>query len=193
MTTRVRAGGIASNTIANSMLHTSFSVDSDVIAANAIGPSELNTAANYTFTGDVGGAGKIVNITRWTTTDFNGSTSSTSYVTLATLSLTATPGNLIYVSGDFPCRGSANSGWQLTMFQWNDAVSGNVWASGYVGVNTYEGIMSQPLAFSYTWSGAATHNVSMQVKSYGALRYYGASNQQSETTTPVITIFEIST
>jgi hypothetical protein len=53
--------------------------------------------------------------------------------------------------------------------------------------------MSQPLAFSYTWSGAATHNVSMQVKSYGALRYYGASNQQGETTTPVITIFEIST
>jgi len=135
--------------------------------------------------------GSLIKTTRWTTTNFNGSTSSTSYITLDTLSLTATPGNLIYVTGDFPCRGSANSGWQLTMFKFNDAVSGDVWGSGYVGVNTYEGIMSQTLAFSYIWSGAATHNVSMHVKSYGALRYYGANNQQAETTTPVITIMEI--
>lgn len=193
MTTKVRSGGIASNTIANSMLHTSFSVDSDVIAANAIGPSELNTAANYTFTGDIAGAGKIVNVTQWTSSNFNGSTSSSSYITLDTLSLTATPGNLIYVTGAFPCRGSNGSTWQLTIFKFNDAVSGDVWEGGYHGVNTYEGILNSPLSFSYTWAGAATHNVSMLVKSYSGTRYYGSSNQTGETTTPVITIFEIST
>ena len=53
--TKVRATGIAGNTISNSMLHTAFTVDSDIISANAIGPSELNLGANYAFTGTVTG------------------------------------------------------------------------------------------------------------------------------------------
>ncbi len=53
--TKVRATGIAGNTISNSMLHTAFTVDSDIISANAIGPSELNLGANYAFTGTITG------------------------------------------------------------------------------------------------------------------------------------------
>ena len=57
MTTKIKSGGLNNNIITTSHLHTNFSVDSDKIAANAIGPSELNQAANYTFTGTVAGAG----------------------------------------------------------------------------------------------------------------------------------------
>lgn len=143
-----------------------------------------------TDTGSIYSPGGVVKVTRWTSSNFNGSTTSTSFVTLDTLSLTATPGNLIYVTGDFPTRGSG-SGWYLTMFGWNDAADGNVWESGYQGVNGSEGIVSQTLSFSYTWSAPATHNVSMLVKAYNSTRYYGASNQTGSTTTPVITFFEI--
>ena len=134
-------------------------------------------------------AGQLVNVTRWTSPNFNGSTSSTSYITMDTLSLTAKVGNLIYVTGDFPTRGGG-SGWYLTLFRWNDASDGVVWNSGYQGVNGTEGITSQTLSFSYTWSGAATHDVSMQVRAYNSTRYYGTGNQDTPTTTPVITIME---
>lgn len=135
--------------------------------------------------------GSVIKTTRWQTANFNGSTSSTSFVTLDSLSLTATPGNLIHVTGAFPCRGSNGSTWQLTIFKFNDAVSGDVWEGGYHGANTYEAILNAPLSFSYTWSGAATHNVSMLIQSYSGTRYYGSSNQTGATTTPVITFMEI--
>jgi len=137
-------------------------------------------------------AGSVIKTTRWTSSNFNGTTSTTSsFVTLDTLSLTATPGNLIHVTGAFPSRGNNGSTWQLTIFKFNDAVSGDVWESGYNGANTYEAILNAPLAFSYTWAGAATHNVSMLVQSYSGTRYYGSSNQTGNTSTPVITIMEI--
>ena len=141
-------------------------------------------------TGSIYSPGGVVKVTRWSSPNFNGSTTSTSLVTLDTLSLTATPGNLIYVTGDFPTRGSGST-WYLTLFAWSDAVSGQVWHSGYQGTNGSEGIVSQTLSFSYIWAGAATHNVSMQVRAYNSTRYYGSSNQDTPTTTPVITIFEI--
>ena len=59
MTTKLRAASLDNNIITTSHLHTNFSVDSDKIAANAIGPSELNQTANYTFTGTVAGASSI--------------------------------------------------------------------------------------------------------------------------------------
>ena len=46
MTTKVRAGGIASNTIANSMLHTSFSVDSSLIANGSVDGDALANTIN---------------------------------------------------------------------------------------------------------------------------------------------------
>ena len=46
MTTKVRAGGIASNTIANSMLHTSFSVDSSQIANGSVDGDALANTIN---------------------------------------------------------------------------------------------------------------------------------------------------
>ena len=176
---------IANNTITTGHLHTGLSVPDSNIAAMSASKLTGNVAtANMP-------AGAVIKTTRWTSANFNGSTSSTSYVTLDTLSLTATPGNLIYVSGAFPCRGNAGGTWQLAIFQFNDAVSGNVWEGGYHGTNTYESILNAPLAFSYIWAGAATHNVSMHVQSYSGTRYYGTSNQTGSTTTPVITIMEI--
>lgn len=196
MTTRVRSGGIASNTISNSMLHTSFSVDSDLIAPNAVGPTELNLSSNYTFTGSLTASGattgfsKVVNVTRWTSANFNGSTSNTSYFTLDTLSLTATPGNLIHVIGDMPTRGTA-TGWALSLLRWNDQTNGIVWGSTYNGTNGSETIMSIPVTFSYIWPSAATHDVQLQFRSYDGTRYYGTSNGEGSTTTPVFTIYEI--
>ena len=60
MTTKIKSSSLDNNIITTSHLHTNFSVDSDKIAATAIGPSELNQAANYTFTGTVAGAGANV-------------------------------------------------------------------------------------------------------------------------------------
>ena len=57
MTTKIKSASLDNNIITTSHLHMNFSVDSDKIATNAIGPSELNQAANYTFTGTVAGAG----------------------------------------------------------------------------------------------------------------------------------------
>ena len=62
MTTKIKSASLDTNIITTSHLHTNFSVDSDKIAANAIGPSELNQAANYTFTGTVTGAGSMVKL-----------------------------------------------------------------------------------------------------------------------------------
>ena len=59
MTTKIKSTSLDNNIITTSHLHTNFSVDSDLIAANAIGPSELNLGANYTFTGTIAGAGDL--------------------------------------------------------------------------------------------------------------------------------------
>ena len=93
MTTKIKSGGLNNNIITTSHLHTNFSVDSDKIAANAIGPSELNQAANFTFTGTVTGAGdpaKILQIVHATPINpTSGSTSgSSSYATYITKSIT---------------------------------------------------------------------------------------------------------
>jgi microcystin-dependent protein len=60
MTTKVKSSGLGNNIITTSHLHTNFDLDSSNIAANAIGPSELNLTKNYTFTGTVAGAGDAI-------------------------------------------------------------------------------------------------------------------------------------
>ena len=62
MTTKIKSTSLEDNIITTSHLHTNFSVDSDKIATNAIGPSELDLTASYAFTGTVTGAGSMVKL-----------------------------------------------------------------------------------------------------------------------------------
>lgn len=62
------------------------------LPANIIGPSQLNLADNYAFTGNVTGAGvsgKILNT--YSTAQWNGTINSSSYIDLANNSITLTP------------------------------------------------------------------------------------------------------
>ena len=140
-------------------------------------------------------AGAVVNTTRWTTSSFNGSGSTNAYVALATLSLTAKAGNIIQVSGVFPTRGAASSGWNLTLIRLSSNVDGVVWNSGYDGQSgTAEIISNIPINGSWVWGGTGenTHTISLEFKAYaGITRYYGSNNQDNTTTTPVLTFLEI--
>ena len=59
MTTRLRARSFADGAITAAKI-ASDAVTSDKIAANAVGSSEINLAANYSFTGTVTGAGSNI-------------------------------------------------------------------------------------------------------------------------------------
>lgn len=140
-------------------------------------------------------AGHVVNVTRWTTSSFNGSTSSNAFVTLATTSLTATAGNIMHVSGVFPTRENESSGWNLTIMRLTSSVDGNVWGSGYVGQSgTTEVILSVDIDTSWIWGGTGenTHTITLLIRAYdGNTRRYGTQSQETYTTTPVLTFTEI--
>ena len=140
-------------------------------------------------------SGAVVNATRWTTSSFNGSGSTNAYVALANLSLTAKAGNIMHVSGVIPTRGAAGGGWNLTLIRLSSSVDGVVWNSGYDGQNgTTEIICNIPINGSWVWGGTGenTHTISLEFKAYGGItRYYGSSNQDTTTTTPVLTFLEI--
>lgn len=62
------------------------------LPANIVGPSQLNLADNYAFTGNVTGAGvsgKILNT--YSTAQWNGTINSSSYIDLTNNSITLTP------------------------------------------------------------------------------------------------------
>lgn len=141
--------------------------------------------------------GSVVNVTRWTTSSFNGTVSSNSHVNIANTSISAKAGNIMHVSGVFPTRGSASSGWNLTILKIVDSVDGNVFWSGYEGIygaNTHETISHIPINFSWVWGGTGqnSHTLNVHVRAYdGNLRRFGTSSQTNDTTTPVLTFTEI--
>ena len=140
-------------------------------------------------------AGHVVNVTRWTTSSFNGSSSSNTYTTIASTSLTANAGNIMHVSGVFPTRGDASSGWNLTILRLTSSVDGDLWGSSYLGQSgTTETILSGPINTSWIWGGTGenAHTISLLVRAYdGNLRKFGTTSQESYTTTPVLTFTEI--
>jgi len=161
-------------------------------ANKVIVPSGHTLDASQGFTPP---AGHVVNVTRWTTTSFNGSGSSNSFAALATLSLTAKAGNIIQVQGVFPTRGAAGSGWNLTLLRLNSSVDGVVWGSGYDGQNGSTEIITHiPINASWVWGGTGenTQSISLEFRAYaGIQRFYGSGNQDATTTTPVLTFLEI--
>lgn len=142
-------------------------------------------------------AGHVVNVTRWTTSSFNGTHNSNAFTTIATTSLTATAGNIMHVSGAFPTRGDASSGWNLTVLRLTSSVDGNFWGSGYEGkanAANQEMISHIPINTSWTWGGTGenAHTITLLVRAYdGNLRKFGTTSQEAYTTTPVLTFTEI--
>lgn len=165
-----------------------------VNANKVIVPSGHTLDASEGFTPP---AGHVVKVTRWTTSSFNGTSSSNAFVTLATTSLTANAGNLMHVSGVFPTRGSAATNWNLSLLRLTSSVDGDLWGSGYDGIedaNVQEMISHIPINTSWTWGGTGenAHTISLLFRAYnGVSRSYGSQSQEAYTTTPVLTFTEI--
>ena len=168
-----------------------------LITQNIQGPASGSNANKIIVTSghSLSAVGHVVNVTRWTTSAFNGTTGSNAYTTIASTSLTANAGNIMHVSGVFPTRGDASTGWNLTLFRLTSSVDGNVWGSGYHGqASNTEIILSASIDTSWVWGGTGenAHTISLLVRAYdGNLRRYGTSSQESYTSTPVLTFTEI--
>ena len=141
--------------------------------------------------------GHVVKVTRVQNTAIDTTVSSSSYVSLFTFDLTATAGNIIYISSVVPHRGGG-TGYQLAVLRLL-AGSTVVWGSGWSGDNN-DAAQNEPLSeigvsASWVWtgSGSNTQTINVQAKTYnGNQKYYGANNQVSDaTTTPVFTVMEI--
>ena len=142
-------------------------------------------------------AGSVVNVTRVQNTGIDTTLSTSTFTNFFTFDLTATAGNIVYVSSSVPTRG-AGSGYQLAVLR---ILAGgtSVWGSGYNGDNnsssSEEPLTDVPVAGSWVWtgSGSNTQTISVQGFSYGGnTRYFGDNNQVAGgTTTPVFTFMEI--
>jgi hypothetical protein len=141
--------------------------------------------------------GHVVNVTRVQNTGIDTTLSTSTFTTFFTFDLTATAGNIVYVSSSVPTRGNG-SGYQLAVLRILAGGTG-VWGSGYNGDNNSgnqeEPLTDIPVAGSWVWTGSGSNaqTISVQGFSYnGNLRYFGDNNQVSaSTTTPVFTFMEI--
>ena len=141
--------------------------------------------------------GHVVKATRVQNTSINTSLATATWTDFFTFSLTATAGNIIYVSSVVPTRDSGTSGYSLSLMR---ILAGgtNVWGSGFTGDNnastTQEPLTHIPISASWVWtgSGSNTQTISVQGSTYNSVtKSFGALNQNSTTTTPIFMVTEI--
>jgi hypothetical protein len=140
--------------------------------------------------------GHVVNVTRVQNTGIDTTLASATYTNFFTFSLTATAGNIVYVSSSVPTRGGG-TGYQLAALRILAGGTG-VWGSGYNGDNnssaSEEPLTDIPVAGSWIWTGSGSNTQTISVQGYtynGNNKYFGDNNQLAATTTPVFTFMEI--
>jgi hypothetical protein len=140
--------------------------------------------------------GHVVNVTRVQNTGINTTLASDTYTNFFTFSLTATAGNIVYVSSSVPTRGGG-SGYQLAVLR---ILAGgtSVWGSGYNGDNnssaSEEPLTDIPVAGSWVWTGTGSNAQTISVQGYtyqSTTKSFGTHSQLASTTTPVFTFMEI--
>ena len=150
-----------------------------------------------TDAGSIVAPGHVVNVTRVQNTGIDTTLSTSTFTNFFTFDLTATAGNIVYVSSSVPTRGGG-TGYQLAVLR---ILAGgtNVLASGYNGDNnsssSEEPLTDIPVAGSWVWTGSGSNTQTISVQGYtynGNLKYFGSNNQLAgTTTTPVFTFMEI--
>jgi len=142
-------------------------------------------------------AGSVVQVQRVQDAGISIAVSTDAWTTFFTLNLTATAGNIVYVSSVVPVRGSGTSGYSLSLMR---ILAGgtNVWGSGFAGDNNYstinEPLTHMPISASWVWtgSGSNTQTISVQGSTYNSVqKFFGTNNQATYTTTPTFTFMEI--
>ena len=140
--------------------------------------------------------GHVVKVTRVQNTGINTTLASATFTNFFTFDLTATAGNVIYVSSSVPTRGGG-TGYQLAALR---ILAGgtSVWGSGYNGDNnssaSEEPLTDIPVAGSWIWTGTGSNTQTISVQGYtynGNTKYFGSLNQLGDTTTPIFTVMEI--
>jgi hypothetical protein len=141
--------------------------------------------------------GHVVKVTRVQNTGINTTLATDTATNFFTFSLTATAGNIIYVSSVVPTRDSGTSGYSLSLMRIL-AGGSTVFNSGFTGDNnattTQEPLTHIPISSSWVWtgSGSNTQTISVQGYTYNSVtKSFGATNQANETTTPVFNFMEI--
>ena len=140
--------------------------------------------------------GHVVQVQRVQNTGIDTSLASATFTNFFTFNLTATAGNVIYISSSVPTRGGG-SGYQLAALRILAGGSA-VWGSGYNGDNnsssSEEPLTDIPVAASWVWTGSGSNTQVISVQGYtynGNNKYFGKNNQLGETTTPIFTLMEI--
>ena len=141
--------------------------------------------------------GHVVNVTRVQNTGIDTTLASATFTNFFTFNLTATAGNIVYVSSSVPTRGGG-TGYQLAVLR---ILAGGtiVFGSGYNGDNnssaSEEPLTDIPVDGSWVWTGSGSNSQTISVQGYtynGNQKYFGANNQLAgTTTTPVFTFMEI--
>ena len=157
MTTKIKSTSLDNNIITTSHLHANFSVDSDKIAANAIGPSELNLGADYTFTGTIAGTGYTA-----------GSTLAPSAATTQELSLPITNPKMFTVA--ISDISSPGNGWITCQLGHS---SGTYPDGGYDGTTYYSTGNSH---YQNQGPGTSQLNDAHGLTYYGSANYFGVIN-----------------
>ena len=140
--------------------------------------------------------GHVVQVQRVQNTGIDTSLASATFTNFFTFNLTATAGNVIYISSSVPTRGGG-SGYQLAALRILAGGSA-VWGSGYNGDNnsssSEEPLTDIPVAASWVWTGSGSNTQVIAVQGYtynGNNKDFGKNNQLGETTTPIFTLMEI--
>ena len=169
--------------------------------ASILNVDQINNAAGTSsITIDSSGKalmpGHVVNVTRVQNTGIDTTLSTSTFTTFFTFDLTATAGNIVYVSSSVPTRGGG-TGYQLAALRILAGGTG-VWGSGYNGDNnssaSEEPLTDIPVAGSWIWTGSGSNTQTISVQGYtynGNNKYFGDNNQLAATTTPVFTFMEI--
>ena len=141
-------------------------------------------------------AGSVIQVQRVQNTGINTTLASSTFTSFFTFNLTATAGNIVYVSSSVPTRGGG-TGYQLAALRILAGGSA-VWGSGYNGDNnsssSEEPLTDIPVAASWVWTGSGSNTQVISVQGYtynGNTKSFGNINQLGDTTTPIFTLMEI--
>ena len=124
-------------------------------------------------------AGQVVQVVRWnpvvnTTT----SASNTTWLDLATTSMTFTQGSLIHVTGQMATRNNNVSGWSLNFLALSVDALGFIYKSGYHGVESNRFIGAMVLDCSFIWNVSGASTVRIKGASYNSKTVSFGNNDQ---------------
>jgi hypothetical protein len=128
--------------------------------------------------------GHVIQVVKWnpvvnTTTTVDSST----WVDLATTSMSFTQNNLVHATGQMATRNNNVSGWSLNFLALYVDDIGFIYKSGYNGIENTRFIGSLSLDCSFIWSASGTKTVRIKGAAYNAKTALFGNQEQSSSKT----------